>query len=474
VTVRIPGVLDIHDFEYIGSFSLPAVPNVPQGDEKVFNPSGITLRTVDGEKRMLLTTGTYQQTLYEVAIPEPGKIINKNSDAVPVAPLRTVFGHLTVDAEATGNGTIWYDQAEGIFYWTNMHGYYTSPTFSFPVLRSARLDNGVITEAKQWFQPDDLGGPPLKTFWGGVTGIPDGFAEEYTGGRKLALGFGGNYAINAMTSWGPSIGAIETKNDGSMDLLPIFYYSIGKPCQRDGNYFFGNGTINVTNPWQGLWTANDIIKSGLFIDLPDKKGYVTFAKQGIYRINYDYGGPTWKETTQVCWYFYNFDDLGKALSGEIPKDELIPSGFSPVEMPNDVKSGVHFQTVAGSCFDPETRRLYLYTLESLEGGWGGYVEPAVHVYQVTGEPDEPGDGNSFFTEKVAVYEANGVVQVSSGTSNLIKEVSMYNLQGTLIYKENAINSVIHTFKPNSAKGIYIVKVVTEKHINNIKLMIHRQ
>jgi hypothetical protein len=56
---HIAGTLDFSDFEYAGSFSLPKVPGVPQ-DEKAFFKSGITLRTVNGEKRMLLTTGTHQ------------------------------------------------------------------------------------------------------------------------------------------------------------------------------------------------------------------------------------------------------------------------------------------------------------------------------------------------------------------------------------------------------------------------------
>jgi len=133
------GVIDISDFEYEGSFSLPSVPNVPQ-DEKVFFKSGITLRDYGGEKRLLLTTGTYQQSLYEVAIPALGKFVGNDDSAVPVAALRTVFGELPKHPEAEANGTMWYDNISGLLYWTNNHSYYVSTAALFPVLRAARLD----------------------------------------------------------------------------------------------------------------------------------------------------------------------------------------------------------------------------------------------------------------------------------------------------------------------------------------------
>jgi len=385
---HIPGVLDINDFEYAGSFSLPKVPDVPQ-DEKAFFNSGITLRTVNGEKRMLLTTGTYQESVYEVAIPELGKFSGSDAGDVPVAPLRAVFGNLPLDPAASENGTMWYDQTAGLLYWTNLHSYYTSGAISFQTLRAARLDNGVLTEVKRWFQPHDMGGAPMKSFWGGVTRLPDSFAEKYTGGRKLALGFGGTYSIVSTAGWGPSFAAVSLDmQSDEMDLLPVMYYTQnGGGCVRDGNYIplmYYNPL--PTAPWLGHWTSGDSIKSGVFIDLPDKNGYVVFARQVIGRLGYDEGGNNWNAKNQNAWYFYDFDTLGQAALGEISKDGIEPSSIAIVKFPYDPTSDNQY--VAGSCFDPDTRLLYLYTMFAYRT-YSMYNDPVVHVYYVKEDASAP-------------------------------------------------------------------------------------
>jgi hypothetical protein len=76
------------------------------------------------------------------------------------------------------------------------------------------------------------------------------------------------------------------------------------------------------------------------------------------------------------------------------------------------------------------------------------------------------------TEKVNVFEANGLIRIISGTSNPIKEVAVYNLQGGLMYKATAINTIAHTVNRNWPAGVYIVKVVSEKNTDNVKMLIH--
>jgi hypothetical protein len=73
-------------------------------------------------------------------------------------------------------------------------------------------------------------------------------------------------------------------------------------------------------------------------------------------------------------------------------------------------------------------------------------------------------------EKVNVFETNGYIQAVSSASNPIKEVAVYNLQGMLIYKMSAINAISHTVNRNLPAGIYIVRVVSGKNTDNIKLI----
>ena len=74
--------------------------------------------------------------------------------------------------------------------------------------------------------------------------------------------------------------------------------------------------------------------------------------------------------------------------------------------------------------------------------------------------------------KMNVYRANGLIHIVSGASNLIKEVVLYNLQGVLLHRETAIDAVSHTMNGSWPKGTYIVKVVSEKNIDNVKLIIY--
>jgi hypothetical protein len=63
------------------------------------------------------------------------------------------------------------------------------------------------------------------------------------------------------------------------------------------------------------------------------------------------------------------------------------------------------------------------------------------------------------TEKVNVYVKSGSIHITSGASNLIKEVAVYNLQGMLLYKASAINASSHTVNLKQPAGIYIVRVI---------------
>ena len=60
----------------------------------------------------------------------------------------------------------------------------------------------------------------------------------------------------------------------------------------------------------------------------------------------------------------------------------------------------------------------------------------------------------------------------SGTSNQIKEIEIYNLQGMLIYREASINVISYTVNRKLPAGAYIVKVISEKNTDNVKIILH--
>ena len=73
--------------------------------------------------------------------------------------------------------------------------------------------------------------------------------------------------------------------------------------------------------------------------------------------------------------------------------------------------------------------------------------------------------------KANVYETEGLIRVISGASDMIKEVAVYDLQGVLMYKAAAVNAITHTINGNFSSGVYVVKVITEKNIDNVKLVV---
>ena len=75
-------------------------------------------------------------------------------------------------------------------------------------------------------------------------------------------------------------------------------------------------------------------------------------------------------------------------------------------------------------------------------------------------------------EKVNVFEKDGLIRVISGASNPIEEVSVYSLQGALLYKEASIHAISHIVNRSWPDGVYLVKVISEKNTDNFKVIIH--
>jgi len=74
-------------------------------------------------------------------------------------------------------------------------------------------------------------------------------------------------------------------------------------------------------------------------------------------------------------------------------------------------------------------------------------------------------------EKVNVFESNGHIQVVAGTSNPIKDVMVFDPQGAMIYKKSSIHAISFMVDRNLPVGAYIVKVISEKNTDNVKVMV---
>ncbi len=204
-------IMTFDDFEYVGSFKVP--PQVGEGGAG-FSESGLALRKMsDGTKRLFVNYTHPRQTLFEVAIPKPAKLQDGDYRSLSVADVKKVWGSLRIAIPKSGdvdsiapNGGFWWDEGRSTLYWTYYHGYRTGE--APPVLAGSRLgDDGTITHAGPWRIPQPASSH-YKAYWGGITRLPKAFADQYTSGRTLAMGFGGYYSIlrraAAGRRWRPS------------------------------------------------------------------------------------------------------------------------------------------------------------------------------------------------------------------------------------------------------------------------------
>ena len=379
----VPGgrkVLTFEDFEYVGSFKAPRTVGKARG---AFSESGLALRpTADGTQRMFMNYTHPTQVLFEIEIPPLAKAEEGKHTGLKTAEVRKVWGSLGIpkageQAIHPNGGFVWIE-ARQMLVWTWYHGYKTGK--APPVLGATRLSaDGKMTHYGPWriSSPSGL----YKSYWGGVVALPRAFADQYTGGRTLALGFGGYYSICAPASRGPALGAIAEPDPAkaTVAVTEMLCHPGKSPAPRDGDYFNANCGYwgdQPESPEKGAWTYDDWCRAGAFIDAPAGHAYIAFVRLGTGRMGYDFGRITSAGTSQH-WYFYDPIDLGEAAMGRKKPWQIVPASMAKLRYPLG-------RTVTGACYDAKARRLYLCVTWAYPNGRESY--PAIHVYRVRQAP----------------------------------------------------------------------------------------
>jgi hypothetical protein len=389
-------VLDHPDFTYLGSFKLPIVAN---GRTTAFSNGGFAYRYVDGKLRFF-TTGHIQDggLVFEFDYPGVGKGENVPQARVVKNWGDVYSGHKWVgnDGGTSDTGPSWtyglyYDEKLGRLYWNYGYNYNADHPFN-PCFGYSALDEktGVATGVGAWRLKDR----PEKFTRGGITPIPQWFADRFTGGKALGVGFGGYYSIITTASVGPALAAIDPpqpKDNPDRSALPHvpllgYPYDCGARAERDPDYNSGydNGK------WQpkdgvGYWTWSDhIFGAGAWIDAPAKQGVLFLAKVGR--------GKVWYETSTLhaergafAWFVYDPKDLAAVASGAKKQWEIQPKHRWTDDslVPGvDLKGweGEGITQVGGAAFDPKTNRLFVLVTSVWQDGVELY--PQMYVYQV--------------------------------------------------------------------------------------------
>jgi hypothetical protein len=369
-------VLSFDDFDYVGSFKPPKTVGNARG---AYSESGLALRpTAKGRDRLLMNYTHPTQVLFEIEIPQLVKVEAGEHRGLKTAKIEKIWGPLKIpkhgeQAIFPNGGFAWMEETQTLI-WTWYHGYKTGDPP--PILGATRLSGtGELAFTGPWkvSTPSGL----YKSYWGGVIVLPQAFAKQYTGGKRLALGFGGYYSICAPASRGPALGAIPdpVPTQTSVPVTAMLCYPHDTPAPRDGDYFNANcgfWSEQPAGPNHGTWTYDDWCRAGAFVDTSSGHAYVAFVRLGTGRMGYDFGTITSANSSQY-WYFYDPSDLGKAARGEKQPSLTSPDSMTRVNYPLG-------QTVTGACFDAKTRRLYLCVTWAYPEGLESY--PVMHVYRV--------------------------------------------------------------------------------------------
>jgi hypothetical protein len=404
-------VLTKNDLTYLGMFQMPTSVN---GNSTMFN-EGVAFRRVGGQKRLLAAAN-----LYEVAVPQESIAGPYNT-----AALVHFWGGLAQSSWYWGQirGLYWDETDKRIY--QVMGDYYNQPPADQRVVFYATLNEttGVPTVYGPW----GLTNQSFKMSMGGVTGIPQWFANTYLGGKRIGLGFGGPYSTltNGPASMGPALTAIAAPptttpqfsrlNDTRLLAYPFSNttpeysrpyrsertpdYNL-KPSYKPPSMWFDGGAWSPKTG-VGYWQGVDYIEAaGCWIDTTTKHGVLFAPVVGT--------GDMWYEQSDIryqglkhIWMMYNPMDLAAVASGNKGSDQVQAVWKADVQYANNVyplvyPTGSHdptqvgfglpsYQVPKGMAFDPVESRLYIlmghHGFQHL--GPPGNEDLIVYVYQVS-------------------------------------------------------------------------------------------
>ena len=236
-------VVNTSSFTYLGSFALPQSAN---GTDTAYSMGGLAYRYVNGNLQFF-TTNTVNSGGLVYEFNYPG--ISTNQSNLPQAQVVNNWGDIygarrstaVTPSSATPTYGLYYDQSSNRLYWTYGDSYNASYPYQQSIGYSTLNDTtGVATGVGAW----SLAGRPEKFDRGGMLQIPQWFANRYTGGDTLGVGFGGYFSIISTASFGPALAAIAAPNlavnpdDSALGNIPLLGYPYGSPdlAHRDTDY----------------------------------------------------------------------------------------------------------------------------------------------------------------------------------------------------------------------------------------------
>jgi hypothetical protein len=388
-------LLQFSDFEYVGGFN---VPSTSGGLDTRFG-RGLAHRYVGGDLRFLSAghkTPSSPATARDGEVFEFGFPDASPRPPFPTAPILRHWGDIYQNMMFVGTPEgkkhwilrdkprgLWWDEQGQRLYWSYSCGgedaYCALPESC--TLGASVLDS--TTGRGRGIGAWRIRPAPYKCVIRGCVPIPPWFAQAYTGGRRIAAGFGGTFSMMTTggVSHGPSLWAIDppaAPHLAAIDATTLVSYHppnlrpYTRPlrCQRPADYRTKLDGWQVRNGI-GYWSWTDEIYQGcVWIDLPDKHGVLFFPVLG-HGLLYYANGATKAEKALHWWMALDPNQLARVAQGALARDQVVPAWWQQVNYPLvPYPTGSGWQSdwplfygriprVIGSTFDPTTRTLFV-------------------------------------------------------------------------------------------------------------------
>ncbi len=389
------------DLRYLGGFRLPNWVRDAAGRQHSTGYSAglFALRRLNGQLRAF-SSANYDapadSSIYEVTVPE---LTSPMKMASTVRYWGNIYGGKRKDRDGNtiqGNpyvtGLRWDEELGGLLW--NYGKFYAMETVyqHAPTLGLSRLNesDGTATATGPWRVTKD--GQPLVIHLsrGGTVRIPQDFANAFTGGDTLGIGFGGPYSGIAGASAGPCLRTIpDWKEPGDIPCRTVLDHS---PWPQHSPLEFRRARrpddYTVSFPdylgvQGGYWSGMDEIGSNQragachWMDTPTLEGLMFWSNQATGWVRYrETGGGVDIGGSIERLYVYPTSELMAVGRGEKKAWEAVPTWYDWTHPAGTNR----LAKVAGVAFDAVDSRLYLCCVKAWASGVEQY--PAVFVYQV--------------------------------------------------------------------------------------------
>jgi hypothetical protein len=386
--VTATSTLGVSDFTYLGAFALP--PEFPGGSSAAFKWMGLTGRRVGGTLGLFVCANnnvgeiTTIPTLTTAAPYNQASIANTWAVSFPTDPDGSTYDSPFLQSVLH----IGWDPVDERLYYTT-GGMYQASGHNYRSVGYVTLSGGGSYTA---YGPWRTQTPAMQRR-DGITFAPQGWADSYTGGKRLLLGAGGYWSTIQSCSQGPVCAATEHPSAGLSTSTTLTaqnvinhalgtYGGAGKTnvlARRTGDAtpdVDDTDTMNYTavaegpGALQGYWQWWDTASCMCWVDTGTKSGLIYAGQEGTGDIYYSGGGRSdggWYSYLRV----YSLADVTAAAAGSVQPYSLLPSAyFRTSAMSGALPSrftqawtawndNMNHPMVQGLWFDATTNKLYM-------------------------------------------------------------------------------------------------------------------